>query len=205
MIASMPVHIFEQNEVVESYLKDLFDNIEFTPTFHDNISNYTPKFPVDLPFITMIGNSSDNSFIYELISDTRRLKTFTDVIVYSSKPALDFVVDVIKFGAFYFLEIPTDKERLVESLIRASDYNLIHQEILSKESAMLSRLTRLTIRESMILKKIIEGTRNKIIAYELNISQRTVENHRASIMMKLEAKSITHLINMINNIEKKND
>jgi len=56
-----------------------------------------------------------------------------------------------------------------------------------------------------ILKKIIEGTRNKIIAYELNISQRTVENHRASIMMKLEAKSITHLINMINNIEKKND
>ena len=205
MIASMPVHIFEQNEVVESYLKDLFDNIEFTPTFHDNISNYTLKLPVDLPFITMIGNSSDNSFIYELISETRRLKTFTAVIVYSSKPALDFVVDVIKFGAFDFLEIPTDKERLVESLIRASDYNLIHQEILSKESAMLSRLTRLTIRESMILKKIIEGTRNKIIAYELNISQRTVENHRASIMMKLEAKSITHLINMINNIEKKND
>ena len=205
MIASMPVHIFEQNEVVESYLKDLFDNIEFTPTFHDNISNYTPKFPVDLPFITMIWNSSDNSFIYELISETRRLKTVTAVIVYSSKPALDFVVDVIKFGAFDFLEIPTDKERLVESLIRASDYNLIHQEILSKESAMLSRLTRLTIRESMILKKIIEGTRNKIIAYELNISQRTVENHRASIMMKLETKSVTHLINMINNIEKKND
>jgi two-component system CheB/CheR fusion protein len=55
------------------------------------------------------------------------------------------------------------------------------------------RISNLTPRERQIMKMVVEGRSSKIIATELNISQRTVENHRAAIMRKTEAKSLPAL------------
>lgn len=57
-----------------------------------------------------------------------------------------------------------------------------------------ARLTSLTMRERQVLSLIVAGRANKVIAYELSISPRTVENHRARVMEKLRVKSVAELV-----------
>ena len=58
------------------------------------------------------------------------------------------------------------------------------------------RVAALTPRERDVLSHLVEGNPNKIIAYQLSISPRTVENHRARLMVKMQADSVAELVRM---------
>lgn len=62
---------------------------------------------------------------------------------------------------------------------------------------VLERLALLTARERQVLDQIVAGCANKVIAFELNISPRTVENHRARVMEKLRVKSVAELVRLV--------
>jgi two-component system response regulator FixJ len=66
----------------------------------------------------------------------------------------------------------------------------------SGDSEALARLASLTARERQVLDLIVGGRANKVIAYELQISPRTVENHRARVMEKLRVKSVAELVRL---------
>ncbi len=66
---------------------------------------------------------------------------------------------------------------------------------------MGARLASLTLRERQVLNLVVAGRPNKIIAYELSISPRTVENHRARVMDKLRVKSVAELVRLALSVE----
>ena len=61
---------------------------------------------------------------------------------------------------------------------------------------MQGRIEKLTNRERQVLDLVVTGKPNKVIAYELGVSQRTVEIHRARVMEKMQAKSLADLVRM---------
>ena len=65
------------------------------------------------------------------------------------------------------------------------------------KAEVAARLDRLTLRQRQILDHVIAGSPSKIIAAELRLNQRTVENHRAAIMAKIGAKSLPELIRKV--------
>jgi two-component system, LuxR family, response regulator FixJ len=145
----------------------------------------------------MVHFDGDISHIDEIFND-RSPNDMDSIILYSKKPKVRDVVHGIKMGAFDFLEMPFNVREMELCLLRAAEQNRLNLIKLMELSSIASNLTRLTLRENMILTQILEGNSNKIIAYNLNISSRTVENHRSRIMQKMSAKNITHLINMMN-------
>jgi two-component system, LuxR family, response regulator FixJ len=105
-------------------------------------------------------------------------------------------VKAMQAGAINFIEKPIREEALLESLRRA----LQQGERLHKEREYVGRvralIDRLTPREREVLRMLVAGKANKVIAAELGISERTVEIHRQRVMKKLEARSLSQVVRM---------
>lgn len=103
-------------------------------------------------------------------------------------------VRAIKAGAVEFLEKPFEKAALLAAIEEAFD-RLERAEHVKLDAAEAKiRLAALTPREADVLNGIVKGQPNKITAYELGISTRTVEAHRAAVMAKLEARSLSDVL-----------
>ena len=106
-------------------------------------------------------------------------------------------VQAMKDGAVDFVTKPFDDQKLLDSVQRV----LLQAREMSEKSAQRDRirnqLTSLSPRERQVLDKVIEGKLNKIIASELNISNKTVEAHRARLMEKMQAHTLAELIRQI--------
>src|SRR5205085_3641308 len=98
--------------------------------------------------------------------------------------------------AFDFIEKPFDDETLLNSVNNALGR---HEQAARREaerSKIQERLTRLSARERQVLDGLVLGHANKIIAFDLGISPRTVEIYRANVMTKTGANSLPELVRM---------
>jgi two-component system response regulator FixJ len=91
----------------------------------------------------------------------------------------------MKNGAIEFLEKPYDEAELIAAL--AAGFALLDQRVLdaSKADAARQKIARLSNRERQVMQGLLDGLPNKLIAYHLNLSTRTVESFRATLMDKL--------------------
>lgn len=109
-------------------------------------------------------------------------------------------VRAMKLGACDFLTKPVDADVLLEAVDRALKLNRQYVD----ESAMIggieARLTRLTPRERQVLDLVVAGRLNKQIAAELGTVEHTVKLHRASVMRKMAANSVSELVTAVNTL-----
>ena len=105
-------------------------------------------------------------------------------------------VDAMQKGAVDFIQKPFRDQELLDRIREALSTDLQRREELNKHAEVVSRLERLTNREKEVFDLVVTGKPNKVIAYELDVSQRTVEIHRARVMEKMEAKSLADLVRM---------
>ncbi len=110
-------------------------------------------------------------------------------------------VEAMRQGAFNFLEKPFPNSVLIANIRRAVDLDNYHRVAVSQVDAIREKLSSLTPRERDVLDQVIVGHPNKIIARELNVSQRSVEMHRARIMEKMRVDSVAELVRMLVNLE----
>jgi two-component system, LuxR family, response regulator FixJ len=117
------------------------------------------------------------------------------VIVITGHGEVPMAVQAMKLGARDFLEKPFDPAQLIAS-IRAALTGTATAAAGGVEREIGRRLERLTPREREVLEQLVIGRPNKGIARELAISPRTVEIHRARVMEKMRAESLSQLVRM---------
>ena len=106
-------------------------------------------------------------------------------------------VDTVKRGAFDFCEKPFSDNALVDPEEQALAKSAEYLQHMRARDAVRCRLKELTDRESDVMRLVVEGVPNKLIADQLDISVRTVEVHRARVFDKMQVKSAVELANLL--------
>lgn len=106
-------------------------------------------------------------------------------------------VDTVKRGAFDFCEKPFSDNALVDRVEQALARSAEHLAVLQARENVSARLSDLTDREKDVMRLVVEGVPNKLIADQLDISVRTVEVHRARVFDKMQVKSAVELANLL--------
>ena len=133
----------------------------------------------------------------ELLERLQERNLRLPVIVMTGHGELPLAVRALKAGAIDFIEKPFPGVALfdaVESALQAIDETRENDAAVRQ---IAERIASLTPREREVMDGIVRGKPNKIIAYELTIAQRTVENHRAEVMEKMHARSLSALVRMV--------
>ena len=105
-------------------------------------------------------------------------------------------VEAMQKGAVDFIQKPFRDQELLDRIREALATDEERREAQQHHAEVASRLDRLTNREREVFDLVVTGKPNKVIAYELGVSQRTVEIHRARVMEKMQARSLADLVRM---------
>ena len=105
-------------------------------------------------------------------------------------------VYAMKEGASDFFAKPVDGAALLSSVERVLQQNIANRQAASEEASLVARYESLTPREREVLPMLASGLLNKQVAYELGITEYTVQLHRGHIMRKMEADSFANLVRM---------
>lgn len=132
----------------------------------------------------------------ELIQRLKTLGIGLPIIVMTGHADVPLAIEAMKAGVHDFIEKPFDDEALLTA-IRAALAQAEDQAQRSDELAQIrSKLESLSTREREVLQGLVAGHANKVIAYDLGISPRTVEIYRANVMTKMGAASLSELVRM---------
>lgn len=116
------------------------------------------------------------------------------VVVMSGHGDIAMAVQAMRDGAVDFVEKPYSDETILRAVTRAAHLAGPLAEKAAHKAEAAARLARLTPREREVLDRLVEGMQNKAIAHALAISPRTVEIHRANVMEKMAARSLSDLV-----------
>jgi two-component system, LuxR family, response regulator FixJ len=132
----------------------------------------------------------------DLLRRLQEMQIGLPVIVITGHGDVPLAVEAMKCGAVDFLEKPFDDDVLLASVRAALNRSEESAAVEAERAEIRARIGALTQRERDVLEGLVAGHPNKIIAFKLEISPRTVEIYRANLMTKMKAGSLSELVRM---------
>jgi two-component system response regulator FixJ len=189
------VHVIEDDSAVRESLDFLLKSAGMTPRLHASAADFLESRPGSagcvVTDIRMPGMSG-----MELLAEMKKRRLAMPVVVMTAFADVPIAVKAMKLGAVDFIEKPFDDELIVNSIRGALARNIDPDFSAGQVHEARRRLAGLTARERDVLDGLMKGKLNKTIAFELGISVRTVETHRANLMTKTQAESLSELIRL---------
>jgi two-component system response regulator FixJ len=193
--ADYTVHVVDDEEPVRKSLAFMLTMNGFAVRMHDSATSFLQFAPSIRNGVLITDLRMPDMSGVELIRSLASLPAKVPAIVITGHGDVPMAVEAMKAGAVDFIEKPFEDVVLIEAIGRASA--LLTESSTDADLADLhSCLKMLSDRERQVLSAVVGGLPNKVIAYELDISPRTVEVHRANVMSKMKAKSLPQLVRM---------
>ncbi len=119
------------------------------------------------------------------------------VIIITGHADVPMAIRAMKAGAFDFVEKPFNDQILLERIQDAINCDAESRQHSAQRSMIDSRIATLTRREREVMDCVVAGNSNKKIAIDLGVSMKTVEAHRANMMEKMSAASLSKLVEVV--------
>ena len=118
------------------------------------------------------------------------------VIIIADHADVTMAVTALRQGALDFIEKPFNDQILLDGVHHALAVDAARQRAQAQHQDLLRRFDTLTAREQDVLRRVVKGLSNREVAETLNLSRKTVEIHRARVMQKMQADTLSQLIRM---------
>ena len=132
----------------------------------------------------------------ELAEELKQRGVTAPVFMITGHADVPLAIQAMKAGVSDFIEKPFDDELLLSAIRKALAEQAEGQVAHAERQAILDRIATLSGREHEVMDALVAGAANKVIAYDLGISARTVEVYRANVMLKMQAKTLSDLVRM---------
>jgi two-component system, LuxR family, response regulator FixJ len=196
MTADPDVHVIDDDEAVRESIDFLLRSAGLSVRTYDSATSFLNAAPkigagcvitdVRMPGLTGI----------DLLRRLQEMQIGLPVIVITGHGDVPLAVEAMKCGAVDFLEKPFDDDVLLASVRAALNRSEESAALEAERAEIRARIGALTQRERDVLEGLVAGHPNKIIAFKLEISPRTVEIYRANLMTKMKAGSLSELVRM---------
>jgi len=196
MTAEADVHVIDDDEAVRASIDFLLRTAMLTVKTYESAGAFLEVAPTIgsgciITDVRMPGLSG-----LELLRRLGEMQIGLPVIVITGHGDVPLAVEAMKSGAVDFLEKPFDDDVLLASVRSALNRSEASAAIETERAEIRQRIAALTHRERDVLEGLVAGHPNKIIAFKLEISPRTVEIYRANVMTKMKAGSLSELVRM---------
>jgi len=190
------VWIVDDDEAVCDSLGLLLKTVGLpTRTFPDGKS-FLEEFDDELPGCVVVDLRMPGMSGLELQEALHRMHSMVPIIFITGHGTVDSAVHAMRAGAIDFLQKPFDDQELLDTIQRAIRVDRESRNSLSEREKLAERYGTLTNREREVMELVVEGHANKVMAYDLGVSERTIEIHRSRVMKKMVANSLPHLVRM---------
>ena len=190
------VFVVDDDEPVRDAIGLLLDTVDLPHECYDSATTFleaysTPRTGCLVLDIRMPGMSG-LELQDHLITENDPLP----IIFITGHGDIPMAVEAMKKGALDFIRKPFRDQELLDRVQEALSHDAENREHHADLEAVRSRAGNLTPREREVFERVAEGQANKVVAIELEISERTVEIHRSQVMQKMEAKNLADLVKM---------
>lgn len=196
MSVKSTVFIVDDDEAVRDSLSWLMQSVGLSTETFPSADAFLQGFGEDRPGCLLLDIRMPGISGLELQSLLRERGFRLPLVVISGHADVPMAVRALKAGAFDFIEKPFNDQLLLDTVQRAIEHDRQQRESHARVDVWRRRLDTLTPREREVLQLVVGGASNKQISSELGVSMKTVEAHRARVMDKLQADSLSELVRM---------
>lgn len=196
MQTSEIVHVIDNDDGVREGLCALLEAKGYLAQTHGSCEDFLDSFSADTALCIVADLRMPGMGGLDLQDHLLNSSIDLPFIVITGHGDVTSAVRALKSGAADFIEKPIDGKLFVAAVEKAALARRAVLTQLEAERLVKERIAALTPRERDVLSHLVQGNPNKIIAHQLSISPRTVENHRARLMVKMQADSVAELVRM---------
>lgn len=190
------VHLVDDEETVRKSLAFMLTMNEFSVRMHESATAFLAYAPQVRGGVLVSDLRMPDMSGVQLIQALGALKVKIPAIIMTGHGDVPMAVEAMKAGALDFIEKPFEDKVMIDAIRNAAAHVVPDAERADDGELVRERLSQLTDRERQVFAAVVSGLPNKSIAYDLDISPRTVEVHRANVMAKMQARSLPQLVRM---------
>ena len=195
-MANDVVHIVDDDVDVRKSLGFLLATADFAVRLYESATAFLATEPKEVDGCVVTDVRMPGIDGIEFLRQLKARGLAVPVIVMTGHADVALAVQAMKEGAADFIEKPFDDQVLIDAIRSALDNRGEPVAAHPQSTEIRKNLATLSERERQVLDGLVSGLPNKTIAYDLGISPRTVEIHRANGMRKMGAGSLSHLVRM---------
>ncbi len=190
------VYVIDDDQEVRESLEWLLESVNLESKLYENGQQFLDQFTPNLPGCVVLDVRMPGVNGMDLHLSIKELDPSLPVIIVTGHADVPMAIRAMKEGAFDFIEKPYNDQYMLERIQQAvNQYDDLQKNQVQnrKRKELFDTLSK---REAQVLRGVLKGQANKVIAENLFISIKTVEVHRANVMQKLQVKTVAELVRL---------
>ncbi|MBN50452.1 MAG: DNA-binding response regulator [Spongiibacteraceae bacterium] len=190
------VFIVEDDEAVRDSLRLMLESLGHIVASYGRADEFLEAYDPELPGCLVLDIRMPGMNGMELQRKLNAMTSILPIIFVTGHGDVPMAVEAMQQGAVDFVQKPYREQELLDKIQSAVAQDAENRQELQEVQLIAGRYDDLTPREREVMEMMVDGKANKVIAIDLDISQRTVEIHRARVMEKMSARSLAQLVRM---------